>query len=220
MARKVGLVLSHWYHLTEGLQDSPQRFYSSLEEAINGRQLPDISLSRVDYYEGGVFSAKREYLRVERKEHIFDVCAAPFGNGFFISWWLGKAESPFGTLALLGLIVTILVGITVSFQSFGFFWGLIFSFIGFPILFWLFVKLMNNVRPGWDDALVAMPLIGPLYERIFRPTTYYQFDSALMFQESVHLAVREVVDQITQAQGLRALSELEYKPIMKELLRR
>ncbi|HHT9126697.1 MAG TPA: hypothetical protein ACFYD6_12925 [Candidatus Brocadiia bacterium] len=166
MARKVSLLLSHWNKLIEGLQESPQQFYASLEEAIKRRQIPNIDLSRLDYREGGVFSAKREYLRVRRKEHIFDVCAAPFGSGFFFSWWLG--------------------------ESVGFFWRLI----------------------------LLIPILGRLFVRFFRPDTYYQIDTALMFQGAVHSAVLEVIDEITNAKGLRALSETERKPILTDLFKR
>lgn len=166
MAKKVSLLLSHWYKLLEGQQGSPKRFYTSLEKAIEKRKLPDLKISRIDYHESGVFSAKREYLRVNRKEFIFDVCAAPFGNGFFVSWWLGES-----------------VG-----------------------LFWRF--------------FLKIPLLGRFLLWFFRPLTYYQIDTALMFQESVHLAVLEVVDQMTKAKGLRLLSELERKPILSDFLKR
>jgi hypothetical protein len=52
------------------------------------------------------------------------------------------------------------------------------------------------------------------------PTTYYKIDTTLMFQESVHRAVVEVIDQMTQAKGLRALSESERKPILRNIFKR
>ena len=165
MARKVSLVLSHWYHLTEGLQESPQQFYASVEEAINKRQLPQAKRSRIDYREGGILSAKREYLRIRRDEYVFDICAAPFGNGFFVSWWLGETQ--------------------------GFFMSLL------------------TMIPFWGEMMV----------NTFRTQTYYRLDVALMFQESIHLSVLEVVDKITQAQGLRVLSEMDRKPIMTGLFK-
>ena len=100
--------ISNWYHLFEGLQESPQPIYTAIEESIKKRQLSDVHLSRVDYREGGVFSAKREYLRVQRKELLFDICAAPFGNGFFVSWWLGEALSGIWTFPLLGPLLIML----------------------------------------------------------------------------------------------------------------
>jgi hypothetical protein len=155
MAEKVGEIISHWYHLTEGLQCSSKAFYDAVEQAINRRKLPDVHVSRVDHFEGSLFSSKREYLRVRRKEHIFDICAAPFGPGaFFVSWWLG--EMPTGCLAILA----------------------------------------------------------PFLSRFLRPITYYKLDTALMFQESVHAAVLEILDGATKAKGLRALSEMDRKPIL------
>ena len=91
MPKKVSLIISHWYHLVDGLNESPQKFYTSLEKSIAQHKIQNLKLSRVDYQEGGLFSAKREYFRIQRKEHIFDICAAPFGKGFFVSWWLGES---------------------------------------------------------------------------------------------------------------------------------
>jgi len=101
MAKKVPLIFSHWHHSIDALQESPQKVYNSLVEAISKRQIPGIDISRIDYREGGVFSAKRTYLRVQRKEHIFDICVAPFGNGFFFSWWLGEKISLFWSMVML-----------------------------------------------------------------------------------------------------------------------
>ena len=101
MAAEVKEILSHWSQLVEDLKQSPQHFYTMLEEAIKKRNLPDIELSRVNHKEGGIFSAKREYLRVRRFELIFDICSALYGNGFFVSWWLGERPTAFQTLLLM-----------------------------------------------------------------------------------------------------------------------
>ena len=91
-SRKVRIpqMISHWHHLTENLQESSKDFYTSIEGAVASRNLKEIKLSRVNFHEGGFLSAEREYLRVIRREQIFDICAAPYGNGFFISWWFGE----------------------------------------------------------------------------------------------------------------------------------
>jgi hypothetical protein len=34
-----------------------------------------------------MMSSNREYLHIVRGEDIFDICAAPFGTGFFVSSW-------------------------------------------------------------------------------------------------------------------------------------
>lgn len=63
-------------------------------------------------------------------------------------------------------------------------------------------------------------MLGAIVERFVRPQTYYRIDTALMFQESIRRAVLEVVDGLTEAKGLRALTELERKPILRELFQR
>lgn len=212
--------LSHWYTLMENFQASPMDFYTSVETAIQKREVPNCELSRVDWREGGVLSAQREYLRVSRGRHNFDICAAPFGNGFFVSWWLSGTQSSLGPLALLLLITGVLIAMGISIATFGFFWGLLFMLIGVPLLFWMFVNFMKTAKEGWDDALVAMPFLGPVYERLFRPETYYKMDTALMFQEAIRKSVLEAVDGLTSAKGVRALTELERKPILREFYRR
>jgi len=209
-------VISHWYKLLESLQYSALEFYSAVEKAVADRQIPSTSTSRVDRHEGGVLSARREYLRIERGQYIFDVCGAPFGKGFFVSWWLSERRSPFGVLALLLFVTCGLLGLGLFLEVFGVFHGLLLGFIGLPVLFWLFVRFINQYGEGWDDALVAMPVLGRSYERIFRPPTYYKIDTVLMFQQAVHTAVLEVVDGITSGKGLRKLSELERKPILRK----
>jgi len=95
-------IVSHWNTMIEGLQVSPKEFFSAVEQEIERRQTPETKFSRIDWREGGLMSAKREYLRVRRKDLAFDVCGAPFGSGFFVSWWLG--EVPSGILAVLARI--------------------------------------------------------------------------------------------------------------------
>lgn len=78
----------HWSQLMEGLQASPQDFYTAIDAAIKRREIPDCYLRRVFWREGGLMSAKREYLQAERGEDLVDICGAPFGNAFFASSWL------------------------------------------------------------------------------------------------------------------------------------
>ena len=211
MAKQPAVVFSNWYHLLEGLQESSKGFYASLEEAIRKRELPEINVSRVNYREGGIFSAEREYLRVEREDLLFDVCAAPFGTGFFISWWLGEDRPSALLPTLAALVVT---GLLLYFA------GIIFGLIALVLIFFFLGALMSTGNLKWAGYLLVIPLIGPLFEKLFMPTTYYKIDTTLMFQESVHRAVVEVIDQMTQAKGLRALSESERKPILSGFFKR
>lgn len=61
-----------------------------IESIIAEYKVPAVSLSRVSFKEGGMFSSSREYLRVTRNEYVFDICAAPFGTGLYVSYWFGE----------------------------------------------------------------------------------------------------------------------------------
>ncbi|OQP64744.1 hypothetical protein A3860_18470 [Niastella vici] len=84
---------------------SSLEFYSILENIIKQREMPSITMSRVTHKEGGIFSSDRIYLRISRGPLIYDVCAAPFGNGFFVSSWQGE------TLDIFRRIIVALPGI-------------------------------------------------------------------------------------------------------------
>lgn len=159
----LGDVVSHWYHLFEGLQQEPADFYQRLGVALENRKLPNAKYGQVELAQGGVFAGRRLYFRARRKEYTFDICGAPFGNGFFVSWWLSE---PQGCLALLS----------------------------------------------------ELPVIGVIFALFRSRVTYYKIDTQLMFQESVHRAVLDVLDEITTAQGVRAMSEDDRKPIIRGLL--
>lgn len=85
-------ILSHWHVLLDDFKTSSQDFYGSLTQALKERQIPDLSVSRVNHSEGGLFSAKREYLRASLQDMDYDICAAPYGTGFFFSSWMAVKE--------------------------------------------------------------------------------------------------------------------------------
>lgn len=159
-------VLSHWDHLAEGVQYSPQEFYTAVERAIADRGIPDSFVTRIEIKEGGLLSPKRLYLRITRKNLRFDICGAPFGNSFFFSWWL------------------------------------------------------TDLPSGCLSVILSIPVVQVWAWVLARPLTYFKLDTAFMFQESVHSAVLEVVDQITEAKGVRVLSDEERKPIMRDFFQR
>ena len=99
------LVISHWAKLFEGLQVQPTALYSLIEQAVQNRKVSDCQASRVDWFEGGSFSAKREYLRLNRGDMDFYICAAPYGSGFFVSSRLTRpphTPTPIRVLAVHG----------------------------------------------------------------------------------------------------------------------
>jgi hypothetical protein len=91
MPAALAKIHSKWHHHFSSLKFSTQEFYSTLEEIVIAEEINGVKTQRIAYAVGGFFSSKREYLRISRNEFIFDICAAPFGNGFFVSWWHGES---------------------------------------------------------------------------------------------------------------------------------
>src|ERR1700719_3921877 len=83
-------VEGHWHTLFEGFATSSLDFYELVKAGIARREIPDLKISQVEWKESGLGSGKRTYLRVSREGLNFDICAAPFGTGYFFSWWLAK----------------------------------------------------------------------------------------------------------------------------------
>jgi hypothetical protein len=157
-------VISHWNTLIENFQTSSQQFYQQVTQAIQKRQVPNAVISRIQIKEGHFLTAKREYLKVScKKDFYFAICGAPFGTGFFISWWL--LDPP-------------------------------------------------------DSFLANMFPTGTTLARAFvKPWTYYRVDAVTMFQTATHTAMLEVLDSITSSQGIRGLTEIERKPVMREFFK-
>lgn len=212
-------VLSHWHTLIDNYNTSALDFYKAVEESINERQVPEVVTSRVDWHEGGVLSAKREYLRVTRRHLTFDICAAPYGTGYFFSTWLTVRPPDLAVLYAWLILGSLPFVVSLFIAVFGFIKGsfiFLLSLLGGALLV---RRLIQAGAVAWEDTILAMPVIGFLYRIIFRPTTYYSTDTRLMFQESVHRAVVEVIEGLRTAQGLRALSPEETKLTMQEIFR-
>jgi hypothetical protein len=217
--------ISHWGHLFENFQTSSLAFYESVETAVQARAVPETNRTRIEHKEGGLASAKREYLRLHRGKHAFDICAAPFGTGFFVSWWFTEPPLKFALLYTLGFFFGLVIVMNIAFgigaaigaaMGLGtFLGGTCAAVIGVPVILWFLGNAMRQGKIGGESTVLAVPIVGWIYERIFAPATFYAIDTALMFQDAVHNAVIEVIDCVTANKGVRALTEAERKPIMK-----
>lgn len=210
-------VFAHWHKLVPDFSTSPLEFYAALETALAKREIPELSTSRIEYHESGIVSALRIYLRVKRKKLAFDVCAAPFGTSFFFSWWLTKPKKSYKAWGCLSVLLLI-AGAVLVLEKFG--------YLGCGIALLLFILslciLVVGTWEGWflsEDLILEIPYLGPLYEYLFDPDTYYKEDTRLMFQEMIHGAVLEVVDETLTAKGLRALAPEETKAMTRSLIR-
>jgi len=83
-------IFTHLVALIPGIHFSAQDFYAKVENEVRARQWPGVEFVRVLHTEAGVFSYKREYLRVLRQRQVFDLCAASFGKDYFFT--LREAE--------------------------------------------------------------------------------------------------------------------------------
>lgn len=209
-------VLSHWSTLVENMHASPQEFYTHVSDLVKMREIPDIKIERVTWKEGGFLSADRVYLRVSRGRYLYDICAAPFGTGFFFSSWMAvKMPSPLW--AIIGLIALPFVAIwafvflvflagTTGFML----WGA--GCVTCAVLFFIF---LSKEESTFADYVFVVPRVGPYLEKVFRPNTYFRMDTESMFSTMAHKAVLEAVDATTKEKGAREVIGDERKPILR-----
>lgn len=209
-------VISSWHHLIENFNTSPQEFYSLLEKAIARRQIPNLEISRVEWKEGGLLSANREYLRLSRERLIGYICAAPFGTGFFFSSRLGEISSRLTPFQMLVLLVILALFFKAFVSALGFFWGLVVLAGVIAFCVWFIRNAASKGLTDFDAIVLKIPLIGAVYYKFFRPVTFFRYDILLSYTSAVHTAVLEVVDEVTKVKGIR-LTEDQRKPIMKSL---
>lgn len=224
-------VVAHWHKLIENFQTSSKDFYTTVELALDHRLIPGLKVSRVKWSEGGVLSPDREYLRVSGDRHSFDMCAAPFGSGYFFSSWVTKKKARFVLLYLISFaLLTMLIAAMLQWMQ-RFVWNLPFGFLlrfvwnpfvliplSFLVVLWLIAVAARAGNNGPEAAILTVPLVGWFYEKVFAPETYYRIDTMLMFQSAVHSAMMEAIDGQTTQKGVRALTEDERKPVFHKLM--
>ena len=101
-------VISHWYTPVPNFSTSTQDFYAAVEKELTAQQVPGLKIKKVEFAEGGLFSAKRQYLRMTRDDLVFDVCAAPFGVNYFFSCRFASVP-PTGLMALIKMILSLIL---------------------------------------------------------------------------------------------------------------
>jgi hypothetical protein len=228
-------VVAHWHKLIENFQTSSKDFYTSVELALDRRRIPGLKVTRVNWSEGGVLSPNREYLRVSGDRHSFDMCAAPFGTGFFFSSWVTKRKARFVLLYVISFVLltaviwAVLQWLTLSMhRAFPGWVGLLFGWaignpfvlipLSFLVVLWLIALAARGSNSGPEAAVLTVPIIGWLYEKLFAPETYYRIDTMLMFQSAVHAAMLEVIDGLMTEKGVRALTDDDRKPVFYKLM--
>jgi hypothetical protein len=206
-------VLSYWHELVENFNTSPRDFYAAVERSLQERKVPGLDVSRVEFAEGGLLSAKREYLRLTRERLVFDICAAPFGTSFFFSCRFAELPlviTPDAVVAILAIFA--LIG-----WAFTHILGLFFGIIALLILLMAAMSILRNAvsigLADLDDWLVKQPGIGAIYEILFRKDTYYRQDTRVMYLDTVPVVVKRIYEELTAAQGVKLKPDQDQAPV-------
>jgi hypothetical protein len=216
---KKGAVLNHWIAFADGFSFQPQEFYTAFEKQLEIREVPGLDVDHIEFGEGGFLSDRRLYLRMVRERLAFDLCAAPFGSGYFFS--CRSVEIP------------VVIRLWHLLAVFAFFFA-IFAFLSRPLGFIysaiavvaLVAALVQVMRNTWnfgvahvDRLLTHTTVIGPIYERWFRPETYYREDTRLMYLDLIPKLVKELAEETTAAKGVKLTRQYQWAPVLGELYR-
>jgi len=200
-------VLDHWHNLIPSFNTSVQDFYRQIEHVLKERRVPDLEIHRIDWNEGGLLSAKRQYLRLTRERLVFDICAAPFGSAFFFSCRFAEIPAVINPVAILCVVILGLMAVSALVQLF----GIVLGFVAFFTIAGISVYVLRNAAAiglaNLDRTLIRTPLLGPLYERAFRKETYYRTDTRIMYVDTVPSIVKEVVNELIAAKGISLPSD-------------
>src|SRR6185295_20231793 len=93
MAMKPQEVISRWHHPFDQTQFSTDECYMVIQQCVERRQIPNTKCHRITFLVQGILTGRREYLRITNGTYVFDIFAAPYGTGFFISHWLKETKS-------------------------------------------------------------------------------------------------------------------------------
>lgn len=196
-------VISHWHHSVENFNTSTLDFLSAIEESLARKAAPVLP-QRIEYRESGVFSDRREYLRISYGRYSFDVGAAPFGSDFFFSWWLVRRLPENAGLIGIGLLASGPIGLIVFVKVLGIIVGIgAFLLAFFVALLWI---ATGNASDAVEDGILSLPILGPLYLRFVKPVTYHSEDSRKMFEETVHRVVTRHVEALMTVSKLPPLT--------------
>lgn len=206
--------------LIPNLNYSPQDFYALVMKNVTVREVPAMEPQYLMMRQGGPATARRLYLQLRRERMFIEICAMQFGTGFFVSERVFERKVRGPVWRMLGGLLLLAV---VS----GFVWswlGWLYGVLTFTGLIALSLSLMRlaagNAADTLDRTLSDLPVIGPVYEWLFHPNTYFREDTNMAYREAVHDAVQEAKAQIKTQQGSKSSSDSGSAPAVENLHRR
>lgn len=199
--RKRPEVYSQWITPLLEFSSDASKFYDAIEEGLKAWQIPELVTERIIYKDGGFLSPGREYFRVRRESLVFDIVSAKFGK----SWWWFSCRSAVLRRSMRGWEVLVFLAFTAAFAgSYIYTFGLVIGCVALGSTLLMLVAMMMTARSwnGLDDLLLRLPVIGALYEAVFRAESYYRSDTRRMYVSVVDFLVREKVREFTAAAGM------------------
>jgi len=74
------------------IKPSSKDCYARMKELLESRDIP-MKIKEVSKSEGNLSTGRRLYLKVKKGRFTYWLCAAPYGNTFFFSYWLKQSHS-------------------------------------------------------------------------------------------------------------------------------
>lgn len=200
----------HWTF--DNFECSPSEFYKSIEREFAARSIPGLSVEHIAYKEGGLLSANRDYLRIQRERLVFDICLAQFG----VHWFISRRYSliPFNLHAGHLLVLLFLLSAAALFYISLFDFTLGLSLFGATLL-GLILLLRNVVTMGLhdlDSALLQVPVLGAIYESFFRKETYFREDTRSAYLVIVDAVLKAKIDELIEEKDAQLVSYVDETP--------
>lgn len=206
-------VLDHWVAQAPVNSYSADEVYGAIEQLVQAHEIPGLKISRVDYTEGGALSNKRTYLRFERAQMAFDICAAPFGTGYFFSCRTVFSVPMLNIWHLLLLLFVSPLIFNSVLKPMGLYYGaggVIFALVTFAILCRQGVKAEFAFL---DTALLQIPILNVIYWFLYRRDTYFREDTRIMYMTVVPQIIQAYLDEISAAKGVKLVRQQRRAPL-------
>ena len=214
---KKGEILDHWITFFDTFNFPPLEFYAAVENELAARRIPNLTISREEFTEGGLLSDRRIYLRLFRERLALYACASPFGAGYFFSCrtvYVPALVRLWHILAML-LFFTFLAGALLKPL------GIIFTCIAIVALMFALAGVLRNAAAAafsdLDAVLLKIPVLATIYEDWFRADTYWRVDTRMVYLQRLPALVKELADEITAAKGAKLVKQYQSAPILGEL---
>ena len=194
------IIHAEWYVPLLDFASDTGAFYQAVEDELTVRRVPGLVIERINFRQSNMLSGNREYLRIRRERSVVDLCSGAFGT----SWWFSaRAASLPRVLRWWELLLT-LIGLVNFFLLGWHFYGLTLGPIvfGCSMVTLLLFFFAGRFWAGLDEFLIYLPVIGAIYEALFRKETYQRIDQRRIFADIVNTIVRNKVTEFCRAGGV------------------